>query len=124
MTGLIVFAGLYPIPRRTDARRLLGAGLPLLVLAAPAGTITLVLVYRRIYSIARFFAGFTRSAVAAWGVEAPLDLVDHLTITAAGTDATLGGLLVVVGSPSSSCYPPWLSAAPDPIREVEPCLER
>jgi cytochrome bd ubiquinol oxidase subunit II len=51
------------------------------------------------YSIARAFAVTAVGAVvAAWGVgQYPWILVDQLTITqAAGADATLGGLLVVV----------------------------
>ena len=99
--GVIVFAGLYPIlhDAPTLSRGLLGAGLPLLVLAAAAGTITLALLYRRLYSIARTFAITAVGAVvAAWGVgQYPWILVDQLTITqAAGAHATLAGLLVVV----------------------------
>jgi cytochrome bd ubiquinol oxidase subunit II len=99
--GVIVVAGLHPIlhDAPTLSRGLLGAGLPLLVLAAAAGTITLALLYRRIYSIARAFAvAAVGAVVAAWGVgQYPWILVDQLAITqAAGADATLAGLLVVV----------------------------
>jgi len=69
------------------------------VLAAAAGTITLALLYRRIYSIARAFAvAAVGAVVAAWGVgQYPWIVVDQLAITqAAGADATLAGLLVVV----------------------------
>jgi cytochrome d ubiquinol oxidase subunit II len=74
------------------------AGLPLPVLAAAAGTTTLVLLYRRMYSIARPFAAAAVGAVVAgWGVgQYPWILVDQLTITRAATaDATLGTLGVV-----------------------------
>jgi cytochrome bd ubiquinol oxidase subunit II len=68
------------------------------VLAAAAGTTTLVLLYRRMYSIARAFAGAAVGAVVAgWAVgQYPWILVDQLTITQAATaDATLGTLGVV-----------------------------
>jgi cytochrome d ubiquinol oxidase subunit II len=96
-----VFAGLYPI--LTDAptlsHGLLHAALPLLVISALAGAMTLLLVYRRSYSIARFFAAAAVAAVVAgWGVgQYPWMLVDQLTINdAAGAKATLTALLVVV----------------------------
>jgi cytochrome d ubiquinol oxidase subunit II len=100
VAGVIVFAGLCPILHDAPSlsRGLLGAGLPLLVLAAAAGTTTLVLLYRRIYSIARAFAGAAVGAVVAgWGVgQYPWILVDQLTIARAATaDATLGTLGVV-----------------------------
>ena len=99
--GLIVFAGLYPIlhDAPTLSHGLLGAGLPLLVIAALAGVITVVLLYRRAYSTARFFAAAAVAAVVAgWGVgQYPWMLVGQLTIAeAAGAAATLRGLLVVV----------------------------
>jgi cytochrome d ubiquinol oxidase subunit II len=99
--GAVVFAGLHPIlhDAQTLSRGLLGAGLPLLVLAAAAGTITLALLHRRRYSIARTSAiTAVGSVVAAWGVgQYPWILVDQVTITqGAGADATLAGLLVAV----------------------------
>jgi cytochrome d ubiquinol oxidase subunit II len=69
------------------------------VLAAAAGTTTLALLYRRMYSIARASAvTAVRAVVAAWGVgQYPWILVDQLTITQdSGSGTTLGGLLVVV----------------------------
>jgi cytochrome bd ubiquinol oxidase subunit II len=97
VAGVIVFTGLCPILHDAArlSRGLLGAGLPLLVLAAAAGTTTLVLLYRRMYSIARAFAAAAVGAVVAgWGVgQYPWILVDQLTITQAATaDATLGTL--------------------------------
>ena len=101
-TGLIVFAGLYPISRDAPT---LAAGLrshasPLLAVAALAGVATVVLLYRRSYSVARFPAAAAVGAViTGWGVgQYPWMLVDEVTINdAAGADATLAGLLVVVG---------------------------
>lgn len=99
--GVIVFAGLCPIlhDAPTLTRGLLGAGLPLLVLAAGAGIATFTLLRRRMYSIARAFAvAAVGAAVAGWGVgQYPWILVDQLTITQAATaDATLGTLGVIV----------------------------
>ena len=73
VSGLIVFAGLYPIlhDAPTLSHRLLSAALPLLVVAALAGAITLLLVYRRSYSMARFFAaGAVGAVITGWGVGA------------------------------------------------------
>jgi cytochrome d ubiquinol oxidase subunit II len=70
-----------------------------MVISALAGATTLFLVYRRSYSIARFFAAAAVAAVVAgWGVgQYPWMLVDQLTINdAAGAKATLAALLVVV----------------------------
>jgi cytochrome d ubiquinol oxidase subunit II len=102
VTGAIVFAGLYPISQ--DARAL-SDGLrshasPLLVVAALAGVAALVLLGRRSYSAARFPAAAAVGAViTGWGMgQYPWLLVDEVTINdAAGADATLAGLLVVVG---------------------------
>ena len=58
LAGAIVFAGLYPIllDAPTLSHGLLHAALPLMVISALGGVMTLFLVYRRSYSIARFFA--------------------------------------------------------------------
>jgi cytochrome bd ubiquinol oxidase subunit II len=69
------------------------------VISALAGAMTLPLVYRRSYSMARFFAAAAVAAVVAgWGVgQYPWMLVDQVTINdAAGAEATLAALLVVV----------------------------
>jgi cytochrome d ubiquinol oxidase subunit II len=102
VTGLIVFAGLYPVTHDapTLAAGLRGAASPLLVLAALAGVGAVVLLYRRSYSAARFpAAAAVGSVITGWGVgQYPWMLVDEVTINdAAGADATLVGLLVVVG---------------------------
>lgn len=119
VSGLIVFAGLYPIlhdaPTLSD--RLLSVALPLLVVAALAGAITLLLLYRRSYSMARFFAaGAVAAVIMGWGVgQYPWMLVDQLTINeAAGARATLTALLVVIALAVVIVLPPlgyllWLT---------------
>ncbi len=117
VSGLIVFAGLYPIlhDAPTLSHRLLGAALPLLV-AALAGAITLLL-YRRSYSVARFFAvAAVGAVVTGWGVgQYPWMLVDQLTINdAAGAHTTLTALLIVVALAAIIVLPPlgyllWLT---------------
>jgi len=102
VTGVIVFAGLYPIfhDAPTLADGLLTHASPLLVIAALAGLTAIVLLYRRRYSVARFAAATAVGAViTGWGVgQYPWMLVDEATINdAAGADSTLAGLLVVVG---------------------------
>ena len=101
IAGLIVFAGLYPILRDapTLSHGLRDRGLPLLAMAAGAGAATLVLIHRRRYRVARVFAMAAVAAViTGWGVgQYPWMLVDQLTINeAAGAQATLAGLLVVI----------------------------
>jgi cytochrome d ubiquinol oxidase subunit II len=101
LAGLIVFTGLYPIVRDapTLSHGLRDRGLPLLAMAAVAGAVTLVLIFRRRYRVARVFAAAAVAAVVTgWGVgQYPWILVDQLTINeAAGAPATLAGLLVVV----------------------------
>ncbi len=101
LAGLIVFTGLYPIVRdaSTLSHGLRERGLPLLAMAAVAGVVTLVLIFRRRYRVARVFAAAAVAAVVTgWGVgQYPWILVDQLTINeAAGAPATLTGLLVVV----------------------------
>lgn len=101
LTGVIVFAGLYPV---TQDAPTLAAGLrshafPLLGIALFAGLAAVVLVFRRRYAIARIpAAAAVGSVITGWGVgQYPWLLVDEVTIKdAAGADATLAGLLVVV----------------------------
>ena len=119
VSGLIVFAGLYPVlhDAPTLSHRLLGTALPLLVLAALAGALTLLLLYRRSYSMARFFAvAAVGAVVTGWGVgQYPWMLVDQLTINdAAGAHSTLTALLVVVALAVIIVLPPlgyllWLT---------------
>jgi cytochrome d ubiquinol oxidase subunit II len=94
--------------RPTLSHGLLGRALPLLVVAALAGAVTLVLLYRRRSAVvihhrrfpsARIFAATAVAAVVAGlGVgQHPWMFVDHMTIAdAAGATTTLAALLVVV----------------------------
>jgi cytochrome d ubiquinol oxidase subunit II len=111
VSGLVVFAGLYPVVHdaRTLSHGLLGAALPLLVLAALAGAITLLLLFRRSYSMARCFAvAAVGSVILGWGVgQYPWMLVDQLTINdAAGAHTTLTALLVVAALAAVIVLPP------------------
>jgi cytochrome bd ubiquinol oxidase subunit II len=101
VTGLIVFAGLYPMlgDAPTLSPGLLDRALPVLVVAALAGAVALAEIYRRRYRVARISAvAAVAAVVTGWGVgQYPWMLVDQLTIDdAAGAHATLTGLLVVV----------------------------
>jgi cytochrome d ubiquinol oxidase subunit II len=101
ITGLVVFAGLYPVAHDAPT---LAAGLrthaaPLLVVALGTGVAAVWLVVRRRYGIARVPAAVAvASVITGWGAgQYPWLLVDEVTINdAAGADATLVGLLVVV----------------------------
>ena len=101
VTGVIVFARLYPVyhDAPTLSRGLLGRAAPLLVVAAIAGLAAVVLLYRRSYSLASLPAvAAVGSVVTGWGVgQYPWMLVDQVTIRdAAGAQPTLVGLLIVV----------------------------
>jgi cytochrome d ubiquinol oxidase subunit II len=101
VTGLIVFAGLYPVihDAPTLAAGLRTQAFPLLAVALVAGVATLVLVSRRHFAAARFSAAAAvGSVITGWGVgQYPWMLVDTLTITqAAGAAETLQALLIVV----------------------------
>jgi cytochrome d ubiquinol oxidase subunit II len=100
-TGIVVFAGLYPVAHDapTLSHGLRTAASPLLAVAAVAGIATLALLYRRRFSLARIPAvAAVGSVVIGWGVaQFPWLLADQVTIDdGAGADATLVGLLVVV----------------------------
>jgi cytochrome bd ubiquinol oxidase subunit II len=100
--GIVVFAGLYPVSHDapTLSHGLRTTASPLLVLAAVAGIATLVLLYRRRYSVARVPAVVAvGSVITGWGVgQYPWLLVDQVTIDdGAGAHSTMIGLLVVVG---------------------------
>ncbi len=101
-TGIIVFAGLYPVTHDapTLAAGLRGRAFLLLVVALITGMASAIFMFRRRYALARFAAAAAvASVVTGWGVgQYPWLLVDEVTINdAAGADATLVGLLVVVG---------------------------
>jgi cytochrome d ubiquinol oxidase subunit II len=71
LAGLIVFTGLYPIVRDapTLSHGLRDRGLPLLAMAAVAGAVTLALIFRRRYRVARVFAAAAVAAVVTgWGI--------------------------------------------------------
>ncbi|WP_313405490.1 cytochrome d ubiquinol oxidase subunit II [Aeromicrobium sp.] len=118
-TGAVVFAALVPITRDapTLADGLEGRAAPLIVASAVAGAATLVLLLRRLHRPARVTAVLAvGSVVAGWGVaQYPWLLVDEvLIVDAAGADATLVGLLVVVGLAALVVLPPlaylfWLT---------------
>ena len=97
----MVFAGRYPVahdaPTLADGLRTHSA--PVLVVALVAGVAAVWLVFRRRYAIARVpTVVAVASVVTGWGVgQYPWMLVDEVTSNdAAGADATLVGLLVVV----------------------------
>jgi cytochrome d ubiquinol oxidase subunit II len=101
-TGVVVFAGLYPVAHDapTLSHGLRTTASPLLALAAVAGVATLALLFRRRFSPARVSAVVAvGSVVTGWGVgQYPWLLVDQVTIDdAAGARSTLVGLLIVVG---------------------------
>ena len=84
---------------------------------ALAVALTLLLLYRRSYSMARFFAvAAVGAVVTGWGVgQYPWMLVDQLTINdAAGAHSTLTALLIVVALAVVIVLPPlgyllWLT---------------
>jgi cytochrome d ubiquinol oxidase subunit II len=111
VTGVVVLLALLPI--RDDAPtlsdRLTGRALPLVILSALAGLATLYLLLRRRYAWARLGAVIAVAAVVTgWGVaQYPWILVDQLRIQdAAGSRATLVGLLVVVALAAVVVLPP------------------
>lgn len=113
MTGVLVFAALVPIsadaPVLTEG--LAGRAAPLVVISGAAGVATLVMVWRRRYSMARWPAVVAvASVVSGWGVaQYPWLLVDQVTIrAAAGAPATLQGLLVAVGLAMVLVLPPLI----------------
>jgi cytochrome d ubiquinol oxidase subunit II len=123
VTGAIVLVALLPI--RDDAptlsHQLSGRALPLVGLSALAGVATLYLLWRRRYPVARVGAVVAvASVVTGWGVaQYPWVLTDQLRIQdAAGSRATLVGLLVVVGLAAVVVLPAlaylfWLTQSED-----------
>lgn len=111
VTGGVVFAALGPVIQDapTLADGLTGRAAPLIVLSGLAGAVTLVLLVRRDLGRARVTAVVAVAAVVTgWGVgQYPWMLVDEMTIAeAAGADATLAALLVVVGLAAVLVLPP------------------
>ena len=102
LTGVVVFCALVPITRDapTLAHGLTGRAAPLVVASGLAGAATLWLLAKHRYRLARLTAvAAVGSVVLGWGVgQYPWLLVDEARIVdAAGADATLAALLVVVG---------------------------
>jgi cytochrome d ubiquinol oxidase subunit II len=102
VVGAVVFGGLYPVlhDAPTLSNGLLGRGLPVLIIAAVAGSATIVLVYLHRYQVARVTAAAAvGTVVLGWAFgQYPWLLVNESTIdAAAGAHATLQALLVVVG---------------------------
>ena len=100
-TGVVVFAGLFALHRDAHVLwdGLTGRALPLVVTSAVAGAATLALLRARRYRPARVTAVVAvATVISGWGVgQYPWLLVDQVTISrAAGADATLEALLVVV----------------------------
>ena len=111
VTGAVVFAALIPILRDapTLADGLTGRAVPLIVASGLAGAATMVLVARRRYRPARVTAVVAvASVISGWGAgQYPWLLVDEVRIAdGAGADATMVGLLVVVGLAVVLVLPP------------------
>ncbi len=101
VTGVMVVVGLVPLAQDASVLwdGLTGRALPLVAASAGAGAATVALVWTRRYRVARVTAVIAVAAVVSgWGVaQYPWMLVGQVTIEdAAGADATLWGLLVVV----------------------------
>jgi cytochrome d ubiquinol oxidase subunit II len=111
VTGLVVFAALVPIREDapTLARGLERQAAPLIVISAIAGIITLVLLWRRQFSVARIFAVVAvATVVSGWGVgQYPWLLVDQVRINdAGGARSTLIALIIAVGCATVVVLPP------------------
>jgi cytochrome d ubiquinol oxidase subunit II len=111
LTGLVVFAALVPIREDapTLARGLERQAAPLIVISAIAGIITLVLLWRRQFSVARIFAVVAvATVVSGWGVgQYPWLLVDQVRINdAGGARSTLIALIIAVGCATVVVLPP------------------
>ena len=100
-TGAVVLAGLVPLAQDAPVvwDGLTGRALPLVAVSAGAGVATVALVWTTRYRLARVTAVIAVAAVVSgWGVaQYPWMLVGQISIQdAAGADASLWGLLVVV----------------------------
>src|SRR4051794_8919539 len=88
VTGLVVFAALVPLQHDapTLAHGLEHQAAPLIVVSALAGLLTLVLVWRRRFAVARLSAvAAVATVVSGWGVgQYPWLLVDQVRINDAG----------------------------------------
>ena len=103
VAGVVAVGGLIVV--REDARRLFdgltsGAGLAMLALSALAGVVTLALVLRERYALARWSSAAAVAAIVAGWVVAqdPYVLPPYLTLDeAAASDATLVAVVIAVG---------------------------
>lgn len=111
VTGVLVFAALVPIQHDapTLAHGLEHQAAPLIVVSGVTGLLTLVLLWRRRFRIARLSAVVAvATVISGWGVgQYPWLLVDQVRIAdAGGAHATLVGLLVAVGCAAVVVLPP------------------
>lgn len=110
VTGIAALVAIAPLER--DAPELFdgltGAALPLILVSAAGGALTLVMLWQRRYAVARLGAGAAVAAVViGWGAgQYPWLLVDVVEIdAAAGARATLWALLVVFGLAAVTVVP-------------------
>ena len=113
-TGLVVFVALVPIQHDapTLAHGLERQAAPLIVVSGVAGLLTLLLLWRRRFRVARISALVAvATVISGWGVgQYPWLLVDEVRIAdAGGADATLVGLLVAVGCAAVVVLPPLVA---------------
>jgi cytochrome d ubiquinol oxidase subunit II len=111
VTGLIVFAALVPIQHDapTLAHGLEHQAAPVIVVSGISGLVTLALLWRHRFAVARIFALIAvATVISGWGIgQYPWLLVDQVRINdAAGAHATLVGLLVAVGCAALIVLPP------------------
>ncbi|TLF54241.1 cytochrome d ubiquinol oxidase subunit II [Nocardia cyriacigeorgica] len=130
VTGAIAIAAIAPIRRDapTLGNELLGRALPLIVVSAAAGVLTLALVFRRRFGWARVSALIAVAGIViGWAVaQTPWMLVDEMLIAdAAGARSTLVALLVVVAIAAVTVLPAlgylfWLTQSEAWGHEEEP----
>jgi cytochrome bd ubiquinol oxidase subunit II len=111
LTGIVVFAALVPLQHDapTLAHGLERQAAPLIVASGIAGVLTLLLVWRRRFGVARLTAvAAVATVVSGWGVgQYPWLLVDQVRINdAGGASSTLAALLVAVACAGVLVLPP------------------
>jgi cytochrome d ubiquinol oxidase subunit II len=130
VTGVLVFVALVPIQddAPTLAHGLEHQAAPLIVASGLAGLVTLVLLWRGRFRIARFTAVVAvASVISGWGLgQWPWLLVDQVRVAdAGGAHATLIGLIVAVGCAAVVVVPPlayllWFSQSEPPLHDETP----
>ncbi|WP_040780030.1 cytochrome d ubiquinol oxidase subunit II [Nocardia pneumoniae] len=110
LTGVFAIAAIVPIRRDapTLGAGLLGQALPLIVVSAAAGVLTLILLFGRRFGWARVSAVIAVAAIViGWAfAQTPWILTDRVLIAdAAGARPTLVALLVVVGLATVTVLP-------------------